>query len=81
VARATAGVAAGVVVASEPCDDEPGWAEVPDRQLLTATAGTLSCRPLAIPQSERTPSQRTQSQRAYSERTDEDVSTKGIVTA
>lgn len=27
----------GVVVASEPYDDEPGWTEVPDKQLLTAT--------------------------------------------
>jgi len=27
-----------VVVASEPDDDEPGWAEVPDNSLLTATA-------------------------------------------
>jgi glutamine amidotransferase len=27
----------GVLVASEPSDDEPGWHEVPDRCLLTAT--------------------------------------------
>ncbi|MBO0806578.1 MAG: hypothetical protein J2P25_26300, partial [Nocardiopsaceae bacterium] len=25
----------GVTVASEPCDDEPGWTDVPDRHLLT----------------------------------------------
>jgi glutamine amidotransferase len=27
----------GVVVASEPSDDEPGWHDVPDHSLLTAT--------------------------------------------
>jgi glutamine amidotransferase len=27
----------GVVVASEPYDDDPGWRDVPDRSLLTAT--------------------------------------------
>ena len=35
-----------VVVASEPGDDEPGWAEVPDRQVLTATPALVSLRPL-----------------------------------
>jgi glutamine amidotransferase len=30
-------VGPGVVVASEPYDDEPGWVEVPDRSLLVAT--------------------------------------------
>jgi glutamine amidotransferase len=30
--------AGGVVVASEPYDDEPGWLDVPDRSLLTADA-------------------------------------------
>jgi glutamine amidotransferase len=35
------------VVASEPDDDGPGWAEVPDRSLLTATAGAVAVRPLA----------------------------------
>jgi gamma-glutamyl hercynylcysteine S-oxide hydrolase len=39
--------AASVVVASEPFDDEPGWAEVPDRHLLTATAQGVSVQPLA----------------------------------
>jgi glutamine amidotransferase len=34
-------------VASEPSDDEPGWTEVPDRHLLTATACGVSVRPLA----------------------------------
>jgi len=38
---------AAVVVASEPCDDEPGWTEVPDRYLLTATAREVSVGPLA----------------------------------
>jgi gamma-glutamyl hercynylcysteine S-oxide hydrolase len=38
---------ASVVVASEPFDDEPGWAEVPDRHLLTATAQGVSVQPLA----------------------------------
>jgi gamma-glutamyl hercynylcysteine S-oxide hydrolase len=36
----------GVTVASEPCDDEPGWAEVPDRQLLTAAPSQVTVRPL-----------------------------------
>jgi gamma-glutamyl hercynylcysteine S-oxide hydrolase len=31
----------GVVVASEPYDDEPGWADVADRSLVVATAGDL----------------------------------------
>ncbi|HSV65529.1 MAG TPA: ergothioneine biosynthesis protein EgtC [Mycobacteriales bacterium] len=33
----TAGRPAGVVVASEPYDDEPGWHDVPDRYLLQAS--------------------------------------------
>ena len=36
-----------VTVASEPCDDEPGWAEVPDRQLLTAAPSQVTVRPLS----------------------------------
>jgi gamma-glutamyl hercynylcysteine S-oxide hydrolase len=36
----------GVVVASEPGDDEPGWTEVPDRHVLTATPSLVSVRPL-----------------------------------
>jgi gamma-glutamyl hercynylcysteine S-oxide hydrolase len=36
-----------VVVASEPGDDEPGWTEVPDRQVLTATPSLVSVEPLA----------------------------------
>ncbi|MGA8464728.1 MAG: ergothioneine biosynthesis protein EgtC [Trebonia sp.] len=37
----------GVTVASEPCDDGPGWAEVPDRQLLTAAPSQVTVRPLS----------------------------------
>ena len=38
---------AAIVVASEPCDDEPGWIEVPDRHVLAATVREVSVRPLA----------------------------------
>jgi glutamine amidotransferase len=37
---------AGVVVASEPSDDGPGWHEVPDRSMLTATPGGVAVEPL-----------------------------------
>ncbi len=36
-----------VTVASEPSDDEPGWIEVPDRHLLTATPREVSLQPLS----------------------------------
>jgi len=36
----------GVVVASEPGDDEPGWAEVPDDSVVTATTGQVTVTPL-----------------------------------
>jgi len=36
-----------VTVASEPCDDEPGWTEVADRQLLTAGPSHVTVRPLS----------------------------------
>lgn len=36
----------GVLVASEPSDDEPGWSDVPDRSLVCATADALSVTPL-----------------------------------
>jgi glutamine amidotransferase len=41
----------GVVVGSEPLDDEPGWVDVPDRSLLLATPDgvTVSSLPLDIP--------------------------------
>ena len=38
-----------VVVASEPGDDEPGWTEVPDGSLVTATPRQVSVAPLAAP--------------------------------
>jgi gamma-glutamyl hercynylcysteine S-oxide hydrolase len=37
----------GVVVASEPSDDEPGWHDVPDRSLLTATPDGVRITPLS----------------------------------
>ena len=37
-----------VTVASEPDDDGPGWTEVPDRHVLTATTARVSVRPLAL---------------------------------
>ena len=36
-----------VTVASEPDDDGPGWTEVPDRHLLTATPAQVRVRPLS----------------------------------
>jgi glutamine amidotransferase len=36
----------GVVVASEPYDDEPGWADVPDGSLVVAAAGEVRVTPL-----------------------------------
>ncbi len=36
----------GVVVASEPYDDEPGWVDVPDRSLLTARPDAVAVEPL-----------------------------------
>src|SRR5262249_33480650 len=38
-----------VVVASEPGDDEPGWTEVPDGSVVTATARQVSVAPLGAP--------------------------------
>lgn len=37
---------ASVTVASEPDDDGPGWTEVPDRHVLTATPSQVRVRPL-----------------------------------
>jgi gamma-glutamyl hercynylcysteine S-oxide hydrolase len=37
---------AGVLVASEPGDDEPGWTDVPEGSVLTATADGVEVRPL-----------------------------------
>jgi gamma-glutamyl hercynylcysteine S-oxide hydrolase len=36
-----------VTVASEPGDDDPGWTEVPDRQVLTAEPSHVTVRPLS----------------------------------
>jgi gamma-glutamyl hercynylcysteine S-oxide hydrolase len=35
-----------LMVASEPCDDAPGWTWVPDGSVLTAAAGAVDVRPL-----------------------------------
>jgi glutamine amidotransferase len=37
-----------VTVASEPGDDHPGWIEVPDRHVLTATPAGVTVRQLAV---------------------------------
>jgi glutamine amidotransferase len=37
-----------VTVASEPSDDDPGWTEVADRQVLTAVPGGVDVLPLAM---------------------------------
>jgi len=37
---------AGVVVASEPGDDEPGWIDVPDQSVVTARPGSVTVRPI-----------------------------------
>lgn len=37
------------IVASEPFDDDPAWSEVPDRSVVTATAGTAAVEPLPEP--------------------------------
>jgi len=39
---------AGVLVASEPCDDEPGWVDVPDQSVVAASAGSVTVRPVAV---------------------------------
>jgi len=39
----------GVLVASEPADDGPGWTPVPGQSVLTATASGVDVRPLAPP--------------------------------
>jgi glutamine amidotransferase len=40
---------AGVVVASEPGDDEPGWVDVPDGSVLEATPGSVRMSPIGAP--------------------------------
>ena len=39
--------AGGVLVASEPLDDDPRWTDVPDGSVVAATASGLHCRPLS----------------------------------
>lgn len=39
----------GVVVASEPLDDDHEWEQVPDSHLVTATVDTLKIEPLDLP--------------------------------
>jgi glutamine amidotransferase len=62
-----------VTVASEPDDDGPGWTEVPDRHVLTATTALARATPLAEapagPPPRRVPP------------TDSDISTEGILTS
>lgn len=36
----------GVVVASEPYDDDPDWHDIPDRQLVEVTSRGVTCTPL-----------------------------------
>lgn len=36
----------GVLLASEPCDDDPRWVDIPDRHLVTATADEVTVTPL-----------------------------------
>ncbi|MGD1241984.1 ergothioneine biosynthesis protein EgtC [Mycobacterium seoulense] len=40
----------GVVLASEPYDDDPGWEEVPDRHLVDVTATGVALTPLNHPE-------------------------------
>jgi glutamine amidotransferase len=49
-----------VVVASEPGDDGPGWTEVPDGSVLTATPRQVSVTPLATPDIPASPDQNTE---------------------
>ena len=49
-----------VVVASEPGDDGPGWTEVPDGSVLTATPRQVSVTPLATPDIVASPDQNTE---------------------
>jgi glutamine amidotransferase len=46
--RAAGPAGPGVVVASEPGDDEPGWTEAPGNSVLTATADAVEVRPLPV---------------------------------
>ena len=61
-----------VTVASEPDDDGPGWTEVPDRHVLTATPARADARPLAEASAGPPPT--------CVPRTDSDISTERILT-
>ena len=39
--------AGGVTAASEPCDDDPGWTQVPDRHVLVAAGSQVTVRPFS----------------------------------
>jgi glutamine amidotransferase len=39
----------GVVLASEPYDDDPAWQDVPDRHLVEVTGGAVTLTPLEGP--------------------------------
>jgi len=39
----------GVVLASEPYDDDPGWREIPDRHLVRASGTDIELSPLRGP--------------------------------
>jgi gamma-glutamyl hercynylcysteine S-oxide hydrolase len=45
----------GVVLASEPYDDDPEWEDVPDRHLVEVTAQSISLTPLALAKSAKGP--------------------------
>ncbi|MGL5857657.1 MAG: ergothioneine biosynthesis protein EgtC [Angustibacter sp.] len=36
----------GTLLASEPCDDDPDWVDIPDRQLVQVTGETVTVTPL-----------------------------------
>ena len=46
--RADGSAGAGVVVASEPSDDEHGWTDVPEGSVLTASLDGVEVRPLPV---------------------------------
>ena len=71
-------------VASEPDDDEPGWTEVPDRHVLTATPSLVRVRPLsgsARPTGRSSPARHRPRQPAdHTRPAGNDVRTEGILT-
>jgi gamma-glutamyl hercynylcysteine S-oxide hydrolase len=79
------GGAASVTVASEPDDDGPGWTEVPDRHVLTATPSLVRVHPLSdlsdAPPFGRASPARCDSPADHDSPAGNDVRTEGIVTA